>query len=157
MQDASPRFIADCHLGRLAKYLRFMGYDTLYFPHIEDNELLRRAEKEKRIVLTRDVALARRKDAPVFFLTPAGLAAQLQMLAQAVGVRILGDDLRRCLVCNAPLEPVGKAALDESIPEAVKSHFDFFQQCPECGRIYWHGDHYRSMMTFVQAALAMSV
>lgn len=149
----SPRFIADCHLGRLAKYLRFMGYDTLYFPHIEDRDLVALARKEARIVLTRDTAMVQRKNAPVFFLKPQDSAAQIRALSDAFGIRILDDAYHRCLVCNARLEAIGKTALKDTVPAAVKEHFDFFQQCPECGRVYWHGDHYQNMTTFLRKAL----
>lgn len=149
----APRFIADCHLGRLAKYLRFMGYDTLYFPHIEDRNLIELARKEGRIILTRDAAMKQRKNAPVFFLKPIDPAAQIQTLCAAFGMRILDDAYHRCLVCNTRLETIGKTALNDTVPAAVKEHFDFFQQCPECGRIYWHGDHYQNMMTFLRKAL----
>ena len=67
-KNNSIKFIADCHLGKLAKYLRLLGIDTLYFPHIEDDELLRIAKDEDRTILTKDRSLSQRKKAPVFFL-----------------------------------------------------------------------------------------
>jgi len=152
-EERAPRFIADCHLGKLAKYLRFMGYDTLYFSHIDDGELLELARNEKRTVLTRDAALAGRKGVPVFLLSPLDTAAQLHLLGEAFGLRLHGDDSRRCLVCNAPLERIGKETLGDNVPEAVRKRFDFFQRCAVCGRIYWHGDHYRRMHAFIGCAL----
>lgn len=147
------RFIADCHLGRLAKYLRFMGYDTLYFSHIEDNDLLARAENEARTILTRDVALSQRKNAPVYFLRSEETAAQLRDLAKEFSLHIQDDNRRRCLVCNAPLVRVDKAAVQASVPEKVLDGFDVFRKCPSCGRVYWNGDHYRNLKTFLETVL----
>jgi uncharacterized protein with PIN domain len=151
------RFIADCHLGRLAKYLRFMGYDTLYFSHIEDNDLVVRAENEGRVILTRDVALSKRRNVPVYLLDPEETGAQLLDLAQRFSLRILEDDRRRCLVCNAPLVRVDKTALPKSVPEKVLDGFDVFRQCPSCGRVYWNGDHYRNLMTYLESVLGEPV
>ena len=148
--DAALCFIADCHLGKLAKYLRFMGYDTLYFSHIEDNELIDLASREARMILTRDRELSQRKNAPVFYLEPITLGEQLEILACRFDLEIRGDIYRRCLVCNTLLQTIDKQTLHDEIPERVKSHFDFFQRCPSCGRIYWQGDHYRNMMAFLR-------
>ncbi|MEJ2501179.1 MAG: Mut7-C RNAse domain-containing protein [Campylobacterales bacterium] len=155
--DEKVRFIADCHLGRLAKYLRFMGYDTLYFPHIEDGVLVSRAQNEHRIILTRDVALSQRRNAPVFRLDPEATDAQLRELAQRFSLHILEDDRRRCLVCNAPLLRIDKAQLPKNVPEKVLDGFDVFRQCPSCGRIYWNGDHYRNLMTYLESVLGEAV
>jgi len=154
MPMAASRFIADCHLGKLAKYLRFMGCDTLFFNTIGDDELVRMAREEERTVLTRDYALSRRENAPVFYLRPTDAAEQLGVLADAFALTVGDDRARRCLLCNAPLETVGKETLTTELPEAVKRRFDFFQRCPACGRVYWHGDHYRRMRGFLEAALA---
>ena len=153
----APRFIADCHLGKLAKYLRFMGYDTLYFPHIDDRDLVERAQKEARTVLTRDAPLARRKNVPVFFLDASDAAGQLRTLAEAFGLMLRDEAFRRCLICNARLETVGKTAAGDAVPPAVRDRFDRFARCPVCGRVYWHGDHYRRMTAFLRQALAISV
>ena len=144
-----PRFIADCHLGKLAKYLRFMGYDTLYFSHIEDDELVDLARREVRTILTRARELSRRKNTPVFYLESVDLDKQLRRVAQKFDLAIRGDAQRRCLICNTRLQTIGKQLLSDKIPERVRRHFDFFQQCPGCGRIYWQGDHYRNMMAFL--------
>ena len=71
----TPKFIADCHLGKLAKYMRLMGLDTLFFPHIEDNDLIHIANDENRIILTRDRHLSQRKNTPVLFLEPTDTKA----------------------------------------------------------------------------------
>jgi uncharacterized protein with PIN domain len=150
---AEPHFIADCHLGKLAKYLRFMGYDTLYFSHIEDDNLVDLAKREARTILTRDRELSQRKNAPVFYLEPIDLGKQLRIVARRFDLAIRDDGYRRCLVCNARLQTIDKRLLSDEIPKRVRRHFDFFQQCPSCGRIYWQGDHYRNMMAFLRVTL----
>jgi len=74
------KFIADCHLGKLAKYLRLMGFDTLFFSHIEDNELIIIANEQNRIILTRDRDLSQRKNAPTLFLESTDTKSQLKTL-----------------------------------------------------------------------------
>ncbi|MHC3994356.1 Mut7-C RNAse domain-containing protein [Thiomicrolovo sp. ZZH C-3] len=152
-QDGAHRFIADCHLGRLAKYLRFMGYDTLFFPSIPDTELISIVRDGERTILTRDAALARRKNVPVYLLRAVELHDQLRELSARFGLGVGGDAHLRCLICNAPLLRVCPAAVRNAVPETVYATFDTFRQCPECGRIYWHGDHYRNMLRFLETAL----
>lgn len=144
-----PKFIADCHLGRLAKYLRILGYDTLYFPHIEDNDLINLANKEGRIILTRDKALSKRKKANAFYLLPTDIQEQLQALFTRFGLSKKAHTFPRCTICNTPLHIVEKEKVLHLLPEGVKKNFDYFEQCPACGRIYWHGDHYRNMMSLL--------
>jgi len=79
-KNMAPKFIADCHLGKLAKYLRLMGVDTLFFSHIEDDDLIHRANDEGRIIITRDRLLSERKDIPVILLEPTDTKTQLQLL-----------------------------------------------------------------------------
>jgi len=145
-----PKFIADCHLGKLTKYLRILGYDTLYFPHIEDSQIIDLSLKEDRIILTRDRELSQRKKANAFYLEPTQIKAQLKILFEHFGLSksILRS---RCTICNKPLQIVKKEDILSLLPEGVKKHFDDFEQCPGCRRIYWHGDHYRNMMRLIES------
>ena len=146
----APRFVADCHLGKLAKYLRLMGYDTLYFTQIDDNDLIRIANDEGRIILTRDKELSERKKAPCTLLHATKLDKQLKELLKIY--RLAGESapFSRCIVCNTPLEPIDKASVLERIPAKVANYFDRFEICRECDRIYWHGDHYKKMKKYIE-------
>lgn len=155
-KKSTPKFIADCHLGKLAKYLRLMGLDTLFFPHIEDNNLITIANEEKRIILTRDRLLSDRKNALVFFLEPTDTKAQLKTLIDYYSLKEQTALFSRCIVCNTPLQPIDKEKVIERLPEKVKKHFDLFEYCPTCDRIYWQGDHYRHMMEFLEQVLKES-
>jgi len=152
-KNDTPKFIADCHLGKLAKYLRLMGFDTLFFSHIEDNELILVANDENRIILTRDRRLSQRKNAPTLFLEPADTKAQLKTLIEHYNLKKHPAPFSRCIVCNTPLQVIEKEKIAERLPEKVKKHFDHFEYCPTCDRIYWRGDHYKNMMAFLAQVL----
>lgn len=152
-KNNSIKFIADCHLGKLAKYLRLMGIDTLYFPHIQDDALLQRANNEDRTILTRDRCLSQRKNAPVFFLEPKETRAQLKKVIDHYKLKENPAPYSRCIVCNTPLQVVDKEKIIDSLPEKVKKYFDYFEYCPTCDRIYWRGDHYRHMMAYLDEVL----
>jgi len=148
-----PAFIADCHLGKLAKYLRLMGFDTLYFPQIADSNLIDMAKEEGRIILTRDKALSERKDAPVLLLEPMESKAQLQSLVSHFGLQDHPAPFSRCIVCNTPLQMIEKEKVLERVPEKIGRRFNHFEHCSTCDRIYWHGDHYHRMQRFLESLL----
>lgn len=152
-QVLNYKFIADCHLGKLAKYLRIMGLNTLFFPHIEDDNLIVIANEENRIILTRDRELSQRKNAPVFFLEPTGTKEQLKILIDHYHLKEHPAPFSRCIVCNSPLEVIEKEKVINKLPKKVQIHFDYFEYCSVCDRIYWQGDHYRHMMDFLQKVL----
>ena len=150
------RFIADCHLGKLAKYLRLMGFDTLYFPHIEDDDLVAISNNENRVILTRDRELSQRKNTPVLFLEPTDTKEQLKTLIAIYQLKEHPNPFTRCIVCNTPLQIVKKDEIIDKIPQKVKIHFDYFEYCPTCDRIYWQGDHYKHMIEFLDEVLKES-
>lgn len=149
----SIKFIADCHLGKLAKFLRLLGIDTLYFPHIEDDALIKLAKEENRTILTRDRCLSQRKNAPAFFLEPKETQAQLKLLIALYKLQEHPLSLSRCIICNTPLQVIDKEKILERLPEKVKKYFDYFEYCPTCDRIYWRGDHYRRMKRYLDQVL----
>jgi len=155
-KNTTPKFIADCHLGKLAKYLRLMGVDTLFFSHIDDDDLIDIAHEEDRIIITRDRLLSERKDIPVIFLEPTDTKIQLQFLIDHYELKEDTDHFTRCIVCNTPLQAIEKEKVIDSLPEKVKKHFNYFEYCTTCDRIYWQGDHYRHMMKFLEPILKES-
>ena len=140
-----PLFIADCHLGKLAKYLRLMGFDTLYFNTIDDNDLIELANSQKRIILTRDRALHERESAPTFYLESIDNLEQLQALNKEFFIKEY-KLTSRCIICNTKLQNVEKSEIEARIPQKVKLYFSEFEICKTCDRIYWSGDHYKRMM-----------
>lgn len=148
-----PAFIADCHLGKLAKYLRFMGLDTLYFPQIDDNDLIELANEESRVILTRDRELYERKKADCVLLQEVEIGKQLKEVVRRFDLKKNISDFSRCIVCNRPLVSVEKDKILDRLPPKVVKYFSHFELCEACDRLYWHGDHYKRMKAFVQKVL----
>lgn len=139
-----PRFIADSMLGSLARWLRLIGYDTLYDPAAADRELVHRARAEARILLTRDRPLAARRGVRTLFIDSQTLAEQMRQVITAFGLR-LNEDGRRCSVCNGPLQRVDPAAVRERVPPYVLRTHTLFRACADCGRVYWPGTHWQEL------------
>ncbi len=141
---AAPRFIADTMLGRLATWLRILGYDTEYIRG-DDDRLLARAKAEGRIVLTRDTGIiSRRNVPPCLFIESDHVTEQVRQVIAALRLHP-GAPGRRCLRCNTVLEPCESTAVVNRVPEYVASRHEQFWACPACGRIYWAGTHRRRM------------
>jgi len=138
------RFIVDGMLGRLAKWLRILGYDTLYDPRLDDPQLVRIARAEGRILLTRDHELTRRKNLQVILIESEVLEEQLDQLHEQLGIDAQ-NPFQRCPVCNAPLEPVPKDWAWGQVPPYVFVTQAEFRLCPECNRFYWRGTHWEHM------------
>jgi len=135
------KFLVDHMLGKLAKYLRFMGYDVFYPPrNMSDNEIIRIAEKENRTIITRDRELAKRANG--FYVKSGDYHEQLKMVAKKYRLKMNEEIfLSRCSVCNEPLVKVPKEEIRGKVPEYVYEHNDEFYICPKCHRIYWYGTH----------------
>jgi len=143
------RFIADMMLGRLARWLRLYGYDTLY--GIEnDDEIARIALRENRIILTRDSGLAERAKklgAEVFLLSSNSLEGQVDELkSMGVEFRKLFPASARCPKCNGLLRRASKGEVKGKVPPAVYEKYDEFYICENCGQIYWPGRQWEEML-----------
>lgn len=150
---AEPRFIADVHLARLARLLRFAGYDTLWRPSWNDAELVAQARAEGRVVLTRDRDLLMRRDVERgCHLRDATPPAQLAELARRLGLDLRAARAGRCLGCNAVLEPVDKARVEATLPPATRRDFERFWRCPCCAGVFWCGSHWKRMRAVLDAA-----
>ncbi len=139
------RFAADRNLGKLVKWLRILGYDTLSERGDADRDFLRRAAEDGRIVLTRNRDLARRvQPASLVFVAADRVETQLGEVLNALN--IAPDPARRmsrCLHCNVPLDAVTKAAVEGLVPAYVSGTQPRFRRCPCCGKIFWPGTHPR--------------
>jgi uncharacterized protein with PIN domain len=135
-----PRFVADVMLGRLARWLRALGCDTLYFRDAPDARLLGLALRESRRLLTRDAALARRARALGFLVRAERLDDQLREVATGCDLSG-GRPLRRCLECNAVLAPAPPATVQERVPPYTLATQREFWRCPVCHRVFWPGSH----------------
>ena len=143
------KFIADMMLGRLARWLRLYGYDTLYGIE-DDGEIIRVALRENRIILTRDSGLARRAQklgARVFLLSTNSLEGQVRELSK-LGVEFgeLFPSNARCPKCNGPIRSAPKEEVKGKVPPRVYESYDEFYICQKCGQIYWPGKQWREML-----------
>jgi len=145
------RFVADAHLGALARFLRMLGLDTVHDNALSDETIRALAEACGRIVLTRDRELLKcREIALGAYVRTLAPALQLREVVTRFGLAQHARPFTLCLRCNAALVPVPKAALLERLPAQVAQRHDVFRRCPGCERIYWPGSHYARM----RAALA---
>ena len=139
---ASYTFIADVMLGRLARWMRFLGIDTLYFRDITDSRLIRIAREQDRHILTRDTRLIKIKGVNNYLLIKAN--DSFHQLIEVIDTLKLSqfNPLSRCVVCNGMLIRVtNKHDIKGSVPEFVFLKMNIFLKCTECGKIYWEGSH----------------
>ncbi len=143
----APRCLADCMLGTLAKRLRFIGIDTLYFNHIEDAALVELAVREKRIILTRDRNLVKRKAASRHILIETDdLDEQVEAVLDVLRVEAGKNTFpSRCIDCNYVLLERGKQDVIGKVPPFVFLKHRKFQYCPGCNKYYWRGTHWKNM------------
>ena len=148
------RFALDTHLGRLATYLRLLGFDSLYRNDYQDPELVRVSTGERRILLTRDRGLLRRKAVTHGYrVRETNPRSQLLEIVERFDLRRSAEPFSRCLVCNELLVPVPKEAVADRLPEHIRRQHDRFRLCPGCDRVVWRGSHYWRMKRWVEAIL----
>ncbi len=140
------RFIADAHLGRLARYLRMLGFDTLCENGYADDEIAGIAARERRIVLTRDRALLMRKSITRgCYVRATRPRQQLEEVVSRLDLQRAFDPFSRCLHCNRALGPVTQDAIRDRLPPRTAECYRRFWICGGCERVYWEGSHWRRM------------
>jgi len=141
-----PRFVADVHLGKLARHLRMAGFDTLWTNAWDDDRIVHESLAGRRTILTRDKAMLRRREVERgYFVRATESEAQLAEVVRALQLERLVAAFTRCRECNALLEPVEKAQVMDVLPERVRGSYETFKRCPGCGRVYWEGTHFARM------------
>lgn len=140
------RFIADAHLGGLARMLRMLGFDTLYSNDFKDEDIRATSVREGRVVLTRDRELLKCSDIThgcyVHALRPMD---QWKEVVDRLQLQRDAQPFTLCLHCNEPLQQIDKATVVDLLPEKVAKYYDRFCTCPSCKRIYWEGSHWKRM------------
>jgi uncharacterized protein with PIN domain len=150
MNEQALRLLVDGMLGRLAKWLRLLGYDTAYDNDATDPELARRARAEGRVLLTRDHELSARRGLRTLLIRSEILEGQVCEVRDALGPPP-DPPLSRCAVCNSALEPVSPADVADRVPPYVLRTQTEFHRCPGCGRVYWPGTHLQEMHRLMDA------
>jgi uncharacterized protein with PIN domain len=148
------RFILDVQLGKLARKLRMLGFDTLYRNDYPDAEIIRAALSEHRIILTRDRVLLKHKEITHGYWVRN--TAGDRQLAEVIKRFDLKNQIRpftRCLLCNKPIEPIAKEKIIKRLPPRTAKYFNTFYYCSACDKLYWPGSHYQRMQEKIDKIL----
>jgi len=146
-----PKFIVDINVGKLARRLRMLGFDTLFINGVDDNELVRMALKEGRVLLTKDTGIMQRKIiftevVKAILIESDDVRTQLTQVIRTLGLGPDFDPFSLCMECNVPLLTREKAEVRELVPPYVFGTQENYMQCPNCGRVYWRGTHWERMV-----------
>ncbi len=145
-----PRFVLDVHLGKLARYLRLLGFDTIYERDYDDATIAAISRKERRLLLTRDKGLLKRKAVTRgYWLRNIQPRLQIAEVVEAFDLHRVVRVFSRCMVCNHTLDTVPEALVRDALPAGLRGQFDRLSQCSGCGRLYWPGSHYDRLVDLV--------
>jgi uncharacterized protein with PIN domain len=146
----APKFIVDNNVGKLAKWLRIMGYDTLFFNGSDDSGMIAIALAEDRVILTRDTQIMKRR-----VITSGQLKAiliqsdeperQIHQVIDGLNLDWQFKPFTICLECNQPLVERSKEQVKDVVPSYVYKTQSQYVECPACHRIYWRGTHWQAM------------
>ena len=150
-KSMSIKLLADAMLGKLARWLRMLGYDTLYMRGA-DAKIAHRARAEDRVLLTRDHELAKRRGLRTVLIDAQTLEPQLEEVIAAVGPPP-SDAPARCMACNVPLRPITQAEARPHVPPYVAKTHARFQRCDQCGKVYWEGSHWHGIRARIDEVL----
>jgi uncharacterized protein len=146
-----PTFILDVHLGKLARRLRMLGFDSLYRNDYDDPEIIHIALREERIILTRDRGIL--KNSLVthgYWVRSEEAEEQVREVLARFDLFRLINPFSRCSACNGSLEDVPKEEILDQLPPKTKAAFNDFRRCSNCGKIYWPGSHYQAMSEMIK-------
>ncbi|WP_320052554.1 Mut7-C RNAse domain-containing protein [uncultured Acetobacteroides sp.] len=144
------KLILDVHLGKLARYLRMLGFDTLYRNDYSDAEIVRLAVAERRIILTRDVGLLMAKAVTHgYWVRSQKPQEQVREVMGRFDLYRQINPFCRCIRCNGMLAEVPKASILDRLEPLTRRCYSQFYQCSGCGNIYWEGTHYERMRDFI--------
>lgn len=147
----NPRFLLDVHLGRLARFLRLLGFDSLYENTFSDRDIADTLPRDPgRILLTRDRELLKKKVVTHgYWVRATEKEQQVKEVLRRFDLFALISPFTVCLACNGRIAPVEKEAMIDLLPPKVRERFESYTWCPACRRIYWQGTHYEKMQNFI--------
>lgn len=142
----NPRFILDSHLGKLAKYLRMLGFDTLYENNYDDKYIIETGHSEKRIILTRDKLLLQSKDVlDGYYVRAVEKHEQLREVVRKFSLVNKFKSFTRCMTCNSELIPKGKNEIGHRVEQEILKVFNDYFYCSTCNKVFWKGSHFERM------------
>jgi len=146
-----PKFILDVHLGKLAKYLRMLGFDTLYETDYKDSQIVKIAKTQNRTILTRDVSILKIKSVTHgYWIRSQYSVEQLTEVVRRFDLNSNIKPFSHCTVCNGIVEKVTKESVMNRIQPKTKLYYEEFYQCESCKKVYWKGSHYDNMKNFIE-------
>lgn len=144
-------FVLDNHLGKLAVYLRMLGFDAMYRNDFDDESLADICQQQERILLTRDRRLLMRSQVQRgYWLRSKTPRLQVLEVAWRYGLQRFIRPFYRCMGCNTPLQPVEKQSILHRLEPLTRLYFEDFRICPGCNRVYWKGSHFQRMSRFIR-------
>jgi len=148
------RFVLDTHLGKLARRLRLLGFDAIWRRDATDAELVSLSLSERRILLTRDRGILKRREITHAAAIRATEARRhLLEVVERFDLARSAAPFTRCLACNGGLVGVPKESVLDRIPAETRLHYDEFLTCTACARVFWWGPHSRRLREIVEEAL----
>jgi uncharacterized protein with PIN domain len=148
------KFAVDCMLGKLAKWLKILGFDAVFFSRIEDEELIDLARKEGRILLTKDLGMIERSgNVPTLFIESEDWHEQVVQVLDKFDLRGRANPYSRCIECNVELSDLSKSSAKNLVSSFIYEKAEKFSLCPHCGRVFWRGTHFRDMESTIESLL----
>jgi len=152
-----PKFIADVHLGRLARYLRMMGFDVYYKNNLSDDEIVKISLKERRAILTRDIGILKRTEVTHgYFIRSDNVEKQTEEVVNRFDLQKSIKEFTRCLECNSELSKIEKEKIIQQLPPMVAASQNEFFICPKCQKLFWAGTHHQKMLSLLQKIKTMN-
>jgi len=149
-------FILDVHLGKLARLLRMLGFDTLYRNDYKYSEIVNISIKEKRIILTRDRSILKTKAVTHgYWIRSKKPENQIREVLHRFDILSQVKPFHRCMVCNGIIDKIEKKTIQSQLPAKTACYYDEFYKCLSCGRIYWKGSHYFKMKNLVHKLIQL--
>ncbi|MFN3966776.1 MAG: Mut7-C RNAse domain-containing protein [Endomicrobiia bacterium] len=138
-----PKFLVDFMLGRLAKWLRIWGFDADYYRDTNREGILLKSLQDKKIILTKDHTLSKKRAWKLVLIKSDFLNEQLQQVKKDFNLEFNKERLfSRCSICNVPIKEIEKEKVKDKVPPFVYANYDEFSYCPVCQRVYWQGTHF---------------
>ena len=151
---SEPKFVVDFMCGRLAKWLRILGYDTEFVKDTSRHKIIMKSLTEQRIVLTRDTRLSKKKVYKLVLIKSDKIREQVKQVIKELNLKLQKEKFFTiCSICNKKVVPVEKEKVKDLVPLYVYQTIDEFYQCPICQRVYWQGSHYDLFLKEVENLL----
>ena len=151
------KFVLDTHMGKLARYLRMLGFDTLYRNDFSDPELASLSADQQRILLTRDRGLLKHSKIRYgYFVRQTNPVQQLIEVSLRYDLKAFIQPFSRCIHCNGQLIEIDKKAIEQQLKPLTRKHYQIFKQCQNCQKIYWQGSHYHKMQELISRVINQS-